>query len=68
MNEATHSIVAIVTAIIGVAIIAVVVSKNTQTSAVIQASGSALGNDLLAAEQPALSNSNLSGNLNYPGS
>jgi hypothetical protein len=66
MNEAAHSIVAIVTAIVGVAIIAVIVSKNTQTPAVLQAAGSAFGNDLLAAEAPALQSSMASPNLSYP--
>lgn len=66
MNDAAHSIVAIVTAIIGVAIIAVIVSKNTQTPQVIQSAGSALGNDLLAAEAPAFSGSEPTGTYSYP--
>lgn len=46
------SIVTIVTAIIGVAILAVLVSKSANTSGVISAGGSALAQDLSAATAP----------------
>jgi hypothetical protein len=65
MNDAAHNIVAIVVAIVGVAVIAVIVSKNANTTGVIQASASGLGNDLLAAEAPVLSQAP-TGNLSYP--
>lgn len=46
------SIVTIVTAIIGVAILAVIVSKNAQTAQVIQAGSQGLATALQAAEAP----------------
>lgn len=46
------SIVTVLTAIIGVAIIAVLVSQKAQTSSVIQSAGSAFANDLSAAVAP----------------
>lgn len=46
------SLVTIGTGIIGLAIIAVLVSKNAQTSQVVGASGSAFSNALSAAEAP----------------
>ena len=67
MNESIHSLVAIALAIVGVAIVAVLVSKNTQTSNVIQAAGSAFGNTLAVAISPASSGGSISPNLAYPG-
>lgn len=52
MDKAMDSIVTIAMGIIGVAIIAVLVSKNAQTPAVIQASASGFGNSLAVAESP----------------
>ena len=46
------SIVTVLTAIIGVAIIAVLVSQKAQTGSVISAAGSAFANDLSAAVAP----------------
>jgi hypothetical protein len=43
-------------AIIGVALIAVIVGRNAQTPGVIQASGGAVSSDLTAAEAPVLGN------------
>lgn len=45
-------LVTIATAIVGLAIIAVIVSKNAQTPAVIGAAGNALGSDISAAVSP----------------
>jgi len=68
MSDAVHSIVAVLIAIVGVAIVAVLVSKNTQTSNVIQAAGSAFGNDLAVAISPASGmGMSTSPNLSYPG-
>lgn len=47
-----ESITTIAVAIIGIAIIAVLVSKSANTSGVIQAAGSAFGNDIQAAVSP----------------
>lgn len=51
-NDIIHSIAAIFAGITGVAIIAVLVSKNSQTPAVITAAGSAYSGGLLAALSP----------------
>lgn len=47
-----ESLTTIAVAIIGIAIIAVLVSKQANTSGVIQAAGSAFGNDITAAVSP----------------
>jgi membrane DNA delivery protein len=67
MNTLTEAIVTIATAIVGLAIIAILVSKKSQTPAVIQAAGSAFGNSLAVAESPVTGNAyNI--DLSYPGS
>lgn len=65
MGDATHSLVAIALAIVGVAIIAVLVSKNTQTAKVIQAGASGFGNVLGVAISPA-TGGQFSPNTSYP--
>ncbi len=52
MNELTHATVSIALAIVGVAILAVIVSRNANTSGVISAAGTAFGGALAAAEAP----------------
>lgn len=52
MNGATEALVTIITLIIGVAIVAVLVSSNSQTSAVIQSFGSVFTSALGVAEAP----------------
>jgi len=47
-------VTSIALAIVGVAMIAVIVGKNAQTSGVISAGGSAFASDLQAAEGPVL--------------
>lgn len=67
MGDAVHSLVSIAIAIVGVAIVAVLVSKNTQTANVIHAAGSAFGNDLAVAISPATgSGMGVSPTLSYP--
>lgn len=66
MNSMTEAAVTIGTAIIGVAILAVLVSNNSNTSGVIQSLASGFGNALGVAESP-VTNANISYNLNYPG-
>lgn len=51
-NEFLGSIVTVLTAIIGVAILSVLVSKNANTAGVISAGGSAFAQDLGAATAP----------------
>jgi PRD1 phage membrane DNA delivery len=52
MNQGFATIGAIVAAIIGLAIVAVIVSKNAQTSTVITSGGSALSSVIQAAVSP----------------
>lgn len=67
MPGITEAIVTIATAIVGVAILAVIVSKNSNTANVIQASGSAFSNALGIAEAP-VTGAQYSPMLSYPGS
>lgn len=62
-----EAVVTILLAIVGVAIIALLVSPKAQTSGVIQATASAFGNDLAVAESPVTGQSTPI-NLGYPGS
>lgn len=66
MNTITEMITTIAVAIVGVAMVAVLVSKKAQTPAVIQASGSAFSNALAVAESP-VTGASYSINLSYPG-
>lgn len=52
MNDLTNSVVSIALAIVGVAFLAVLVSKNANTSQVIGSAGSAFSAALAAAEAP----------------
>lgn len=54
MKEATPAIVSVLLAIIGVAIVAVLVSNNANTVSVIGASGNAFSNDLRCALGPVI--------------
>jgi hypothetical protein len=67
MNTITEALVTVLTAIVGLAIVSVLVSKKSQTPAVIQASGSAFSNALAVAESP-VTGSTYQVNLSYPGS
>lgn len=67
MNSLTEAVVTILTAIVGVAILAVLVGQKSKTSEVIQSAGSAFGNALAVAESPVTSTS-VTTNLSYPGS
>jgi PRD1 phage membrane DNA delivery len=66
VNTMVEAIVTIATAIVGLAIVAVLVSKKAQTPAVIQASGSAFSNALAVAEAP-VTGASMNINLSYPG-
>ena len=52
MNELTHATLSIALAIVGVALLAVLVSKNANTANVFSAAGSAFSGALSAAEAP----------------
>lgn len=54
MDGLINGAVAVAVAVVGVAFLAVLVSRNSNTANIIGASGSALGNSLLAAEAPVL--------------
>jgi len=66
MSEVGSTIVGIVGLLAAVAIVSVLVSRKAQTPAVIQASGSALGNDLGVAVSPVTGNQ-YQIDLSYPG-
>lgn len=67
MNEFWQTITALGTAIVTVAIVAVIVSKNAQSPAVIQAGGSAFTNALATAVSP-VTGGTASITTAYPGS
>ena len=52
MGNMTEAVVTIVLAIVGVATVSVLVSKNANTASVIQAGASGIGNTLAVAEAP----------------
>lgn len=66
MNTLVEAGVTIALAIVGVAIIATLVSRKANTTGVIQAIGSAFGNDLGVATAPVTGNP-YSIDLSYPG-
>lgn len=66
MSTFTEALVTIGTAIVTLAIISVLVSKKSQTPAVIQASGTAFSSALGVAEAP-VTGAQYSPNLTYPG-
>jgi hypothetical protein len=65
MNTLTEMLVTIATAIVGLAIVSVLVSKKSQTPAVIQSAGSAFSNALGVAESP-VTGATYTMNLSYP--
>lgn len=67
MDEMGKAITGIVTAIIGVAILSVIISSRAQTSGVIQSLSSGLGNVLAVATSPVTGNT-ATPNLSYSGS
>jgi len=66
-NTATEAIVTIVLAIVGLAVVATLFSKNARTSSVIQSLASGLGNNIAVAQSP-VTGASVSPNLSYPGS
>jgi hypothetical protein len=59
MEHFTGPIVAVITGIVGLAIVAVIVSRNAQTPAVLQSGGSALASVIGAAVAPVTSGASL---------
>jgi len=66
-NSLTETITTIALAIVGLALVSVLVSRNANTAGVIQAGASGFGNDLGVAESP-VTGSNISYTLSYPSS
>lgn len=66
MDKFWETIVTVASGIIGVAIIAVIVSRKAQTPAVIQSAGSAFANSLGVAESP-VTGLGYAINTSYPG-
>lgn len=62
-DKALTGLIAIITAIIGVAIIAVLVSKQSNTSGVLSAGGNAFSNILKTAVSPVTGGSSIGGGL-----
>lgn len=67
MNQVTETVVTIATAIVGVAILALLVSRRSNTAAVIQAAASGFGNALNVAVSP-VTGASMGGSLAYPNS
>jgi hypothetical protein len=67
MNQMVGSVVTILLAIVGVAILAVLVSKQSNTTGVIQAGASGFSNALATAISP-ISGSSITPTLSYPSS
>lgn len=67
MEKLTESAVTILMAIVGVAILAVIVSRKSNTTGVLQALGSFFGNSLAVATAP-VTGASVTPNLTYPGS
>lgn len=67
MDRITEAVVTIIGLIVAVAIVSVLVSPKAQTSNVIQAAASGLGNNLAVAEAP-VTGANTPINLSYPSS
>jgi hypothetical protein len=60
MNQITTAVVTVLTAIVGVAILAVLVSKNSNTTGVLQAGGTSFASALNAALSPVTGSSGFS--------
>lgn len=65
-SHITESITTVLLAIVGVAVLAIILSKKSNTSGVVQSLASGFGNSLAVAESP-VTGTSLNVNLNYPG-
>ena len=66
MDETIRAVVTIATAIVGLAVLSVLVSSRANTAGVIQSAGSAFGGSLLAAEAPVLGAGSVNGGFGHP--
>lgn len=64
-DKMTHAAVAVIGAIVGLAIVAVIVSKNAQAPQVIGAAGTALSNMIGAAVAPVTQSNPLTGSFGH---
>lgn len=67
MDKLTEGVITVFTAIIGVAILSILVSPKAQTAGVIQAVASGFGNSLAVAQSPVTGNA-VNINTSYPSS
>lgn len=65
MNSLTEGIITIALMIGGIALVSVLVSRNANTTGVIQAAASGFGNDIAVAQSPVTGNQ-VGINLGYP--
>jgi PRD1 phage membrane DNA delivery len=65
MDELTHSVTTILLAIVGVGLVAILISRNANTTGVIQASASGFSNALATAQSPVTGNQ-VQINTSYP--
>lgn len=66
MNSLVEGAITIALMIGGIALASVLVSRNANTTGVIQAAASGFGNDIAVAQSP-VTGANVSVNLGYPG-
>lgn len=66
MNQLTEAAVTIALAVIGLAMVSTIVSRNANTSGVVQAISSGLGNNIAVATSP-VTGAGVTPNLSYPG-
>lgn len=66
-NQLISSVVTVLTAIVGLAIIATLVSKRANTANVLTAGGNAFSNSLLAATAPVTGATNIAGTYSNAG-
>ena len=66
-EQLISSVVTVSVAIVGLALVATLVSKNAQTSNIIAAGGRSFSNSLLAAEAPVLGGLNVAGTSSSAG-
>lgn len=65
MNSITEALVTVATLVVGVAMLALIVSRRSNTAGVIQSAASGFGNVLNVAVSP-VTGGNIGGNLAYP--
>lgn len=66
MDETIRAVVTIATAIVGLAVLSVLVSSRANTAGVIGAAGRAFSGSLVAAEGPVLGNASAYGGYGHP--